>query len=161
MSAIPSMYWNSKNDMPWNVFNFHIDVSIDTKLFTSEIYTASAVIAMIWTLFRSVQIIAKVKILAFQVKKLVSVSGSRLGLFLVFLPLHFLGLEDCTLLMSIGIFNSLPSGGRDGYESIITPPFHYIYCSYVEVTFCVCQNLCRLINTEIFINTLLSSFLDR
>ena len=37
ISAIPSMSRNSNNNMPWNVFNVHTDVSIDAKLFTYEI----------------------------------------------------------------------------------------------------------------------------
>ena len=31
----------------------------------------------------------------------------------------------------------------------------------VEFSFCICRNLCGLIKTEIFINTLLMSLLDR
>ena len=39
MSAIPSMSWNLENNIPGNVFNVHVNVSIDTKLFTVEIRT--------------------------------------------------------------------------------------------------------------------------
>ena len=91
----------------------------------------------------------------------VSVLGFGLGLFQSFLPLYFLGLEDCSLFLSVGIFDSLPSGGRDGLDLTILPPFLDIYCSYVEFKFCVCCNLYGLIKTEIYISTILSSLLDR
>ena len=93
--------------------------------------------------------------------KSVSVLGSRIGLFRGLLPLYFLGLESCLLFMSVGIFDSLPSGWRDGFDLTMTPPFLNLSCSYVEFTFFVCSNLYELIMTEICINTLLSSLLDR
>ena len=93
--------------------------------------------------------------------KSVLVSGSGLGLFQGFLPLYLLGLEACPLLQSVRISNSLPSGGQDGFDMTITPHFLNISCSYVDFKFCVCRNLYRLIKTEIYINTLLSSLLDR
>ena len=39
MLSIPSMSWNSNNNMTGNVFGAHTDVSIDTELFTCEIHT--------------------------------------------------------------------------------------------------------------------------
>ena len=39
MSVIPSMSWHSNNNMPGDVFNVHIDVSIDAKLFMCKIRT--------------------------------------------------------------------------------------------------------------------------
>ena len=60
--------------------------------------------------------------------KSVSVSGSRLDLFRgCFLPLYFFGLETFPLFPSVGIFNPLPSGGRDGFYSTINPPFLDIF----------------------------------
>ena len=88
--------------------------------------------------------------------KLVSVSGSRLGLFQGFLPLYFLGLEACPLFPSFGIFDSSPSGGRDGFYPTIPSPFLDLSCSYVEFTFFVWRNSYGLIMTEICINSLLS-----
>ena len=93
--------------------------------------------------------------------KSVSVSGSGLGLFQGFLPLYFLGLEACPLFPSARIFDLLPSGGRNGFYLTIPLPLLYLYCSYVEFTFCVCRNSYGIIKTEICINTLLSSRLDR
>ena len=75
--------------------------------------------------------------------------------------MYFLGLEACTLFLSVGIFDSLPSGGRDGFDSIIPPTFLDISCSYVEFVFCVCSSSYGLIKMEICINTLLSSLLGR
>ena len=37
MSEITSMFWNSDNNMPGNIFNVHVNVSIDTKLSTVKI----------------------------------------------------------------------------------------------------------------------------
>ena len=93
--------------------------------------------------------------------KSVLVLGSGLGLFRGFLPLEFLGLEACPLFPSVGIFNSLPSVERDGFDLNITPPFIDLSCSYFEFTFCVFRNSYGLIKTEICINTILSSLLDR
>ena len=62
---------------------------------------------------------------------------------------------------SVGTFDALPSGGRDGSDLTIAPPFLNLSCSYVEFTFFVCRNVYGLINTEICINNLLSSLLDR
>ena len=93
--------------------------------------------------------------------KSVSASGSRIGFFRGFLPLNFLVLGDFPLFLSVRIFNSLPSGEKDGFYLIIPSPFLDIYCYYVEFTFCVCSNLYRLINMEISVNSLLSSLLDR
>ena len=56
------------------------------------------------------------------------------------------------MFLSVEIFDSLPSDGQDGFD---------ISCSYVEFKFCVFRNLFGLINTEICINSLLSSILDR
>ena len=39
MSAIHSMSCHSDDNMPENVFNVHVNLSIDTKLFTCEICT--------------------------------------------------------------------------------------------------------------------------
>ena len=39
MSEISSIFWHSNNNMPWKVFNVHVNVSIDTKLCTCKIYT--------------------------------------------------------------------------------------------------------------------------
>ena len=75
--------------------------------------------------------------------------------------MYFLGLEDFPLFLSVEIFNSLPPGGRDGFDSNITPHFLDLSCSYVEFTFCVCYNSYGLIKTEICIKNLLSSILDR
>ena len=75
--------------------------------------------------------------------------------------MYFLGLDACPLLPSFGIFNSSPSGGLDGLDLTITPPFLDISCSYVEFTFYVFRNLYGLIKTEVCINTLLISLLDR
>ena len=76
------------------------------------------------------------------------------------LPLYFLGLEDCPFFPSVGVFDSLPSGGRGGFNLTIPSPFLDISCSYVEFTFFVCCNLHGLIKTEICINSLLSGLLD-
>ena len=73
----------------------------------------------------------------------------------------FLGLETFPLFPSVGIFNSLPSGGRDGFDLTITPPFLDLSCSYVEFTICVFHNSYGITKTDIFINTILSSILDR
>ena len=93
--------------------------------------------------------------------KSVSVLGSGLSLFRGVLPLYLLGLEDFPLFLSVGIFDYLPSGGRDGFDSTIPPTLIDISCYYVEFMFCVCRNLYELINTEICINTLISSILYR
>ena len=45
------------------------------------------------------------------------------------------------------IFDSLPLGGRDGFDLTIPSPFLNLSCSYVEFTFCVFRNLCGLIKT--------------
>ena len=47
----------------------------------------------------------------------------------------FLGLEACPLLPLVGIFDSLPSDGQDGFGLIITTPFLDISCSYVNSHF--------------------------
>ena len=62
------------------------------------------------------------------------------------------------MLPSVGIFNSLPSGGRDVFDSTITPPFLDISCSYEELSFCACRHLYRLIKTEICITIVLIVF---
>ena len=93
--------------------------------------------------------------------KSVLVLGSGLGLFWCFLPLYILVLEACPLFLSVGIFNSLPSGGKDGFNLTVPPPFLNIFCSYVEFAFCVYRYSHGLIKMEICINTLPSSLLDR
>ena len=37
VSSIPSMSWYLDNNMPWKVFNVHVNVSIGTKLYTCKI----------------------------------------------------------------------------------------------------------------------------
>ena len=39
MSAIPSLSWHSENNMQGNVFNVHVNVSIDTKMSMCKIST--------------------------------------------------------------------------------------------------------------------------
>ena len=77
------------------------------------------------------------------------------------MPLYFLGLEACPLLPSVEIFDSLPSGVWDGFELTIPPHFLDLSCPYVEFNICVCRNSYKLIKTEICINSLLGSLLDR
>ena len=92
--------------------------------------------------------------------KSVSDPGSGLGLFRSFLPLYFLVLESCPLLLSVRIFDTFTSGGQDGFDLTIYAPFLDISCSYVEFNFCVFCNLYGLIKTEICINSLLIFPLD-
>ena len=75
--------------------------------------------------------------------------------------MYFLGVKAFPLFLLVGIFNSLPSDGRDGFYLTITQPFLDLSSSYVEFTFCVCRNFYGLIKTEICINNRLSSILDR
>ena len=107
----------------------------------------------------------KVKNLAFQVIAPALEASIDFGLWdwfiSRFLPLCFLGLEACPLFPSVGIFDKLPSGGRDSFNLTIPSPFLNLSCSYVEFTFCVCRNSYRIIKTEICINYLLSSNLYR
>ena len=44
MSVIPSMYWHSKDIIPWNVFNVHVNVSIDSKLSMCKIRTYDTIL---------------------------------------------------------------------------------------------------------------------
>ena len=39
MSEIPSMSWYFDDNIPWNVFKVHVNVSIDTKLYICKIRT--------------------------------------------------------------------------------------------------------------------------
>ena len=93
--------------------------------------------------------------------KLVSALGSGLGLFLGLWIMYFLVLESCFFYLSFGIFDSLPSGRRDSFDSTTPSTFPWYFLSYVEFTFFVCRNLYGLVKTEISINFLLSSTLDR
>ena len=60
--------------------------------------------------------------------------GSKLGLFIRFLPIYFLVLEAFPFLVSVGILYSLTSGGRDGFNLAIPPPFLDISCSSAVFT---------------------------
>ena len=62
---------------------------------------------------------------------------------------------------SVRIFDSLPSGGRDGFDLTIYSHFLDLYRSYVEFTFCVCRKIFRLIEMEICVDSLFGSLLDR
>ena len=65
------------------------------------------------------------------------------------------------MLSSVGVFDSVPSCGWDGFDLTIPPPFLDLSCSYVVFTFFVCRDSYGLIKTEICINSLLGSILDR
>ena len=75
--------------------------------------------------------------------------------------MYLLGLWDCPLFLSVGFFKNYPQA--DGMVSIrpLLSPFPEISYSYVEFTFYVFRNLYGRVNTEIHINFLLSSILDR
>ena len=63
--------------------------------------------------------------------------------------------------LSFRILDSFTSGGQDGFNSNIPPPFLDLSCSFVEFTFYVCRNSYGLVKMEIYIKPVLSSLLDR
>ena len=78
-----------------------------------------------------------------------------------FLTSILLGIGGLSLVPVSRDLQFITSGGRNGFDSNITPPFLDLSCSYVKFTFFVCRNSYGLIKTEICIYTLLSCLLDR
>ena len=105
------------------------------------------------------------KYIAFQVSTLALevslVFGLRAWFIFRFLASVLLGLGGFPTFTVSWDIDSLYSCGRDGFDLTIPPHLLNISCSYVEFKFCVCRNSYGLVNTEIFIKSLLSSLLDR
>ena len=78
-----------------------------------------------------------------------------------FLASVLIGVGVFPLFLSFRILDSFTSGGQDGFNSNIPPPFLDLSCSFVEFTFYVCRNSYGLVKMEIYIKPVLSSILDR